>query len=511
MDKPSVLALLAVHVLVISLKVVHGATISLCTQTTYPELCNSFIKNKPQASLDETIFSMRDTALRATMDNAVQAHKLVSVMDVSLFNEQGKSAWADCLELYEDTIDKLNSSITSINNRTTMADSQTWLSAAIANEQTCRNGFIDFDLCSYLQSFPIMLSDFNMFLSNSLALNKAMASRSTAISTADRKLLQGAGASINADVVVSQDGSGDYKTISEAVAASRSGSKRFVIYVKKGVYKENVEIKKTMKNLMFIGDGIGATIVTGNKYNNLQDGTSTFRSATFAVSGNGFIARDMTFKNTAGPQKHQAVALRSSSDFSIFYSCRFIGYQDTLYVHSQRQFYRNCDICGTEDFICGDAVMVLQNCNIYVRRPMSNQKNTVTAQARSDPNENTGIVIHNSVVTAASDLKPEQESFKTYLGRPWGQYSRTVIMKTSLDSLIDPEGWCPWDGDFALKTLYYGEYMNTGLGAMTSARVKWPGYNIITSGTEAEKFSVGSFLAGDAWIPATEVPFTSGL
>ncbi|CAK9158199.1 unnamed protein product [Ilex paraguariensis] len=503
MDKPSVLALLAVHVLVISLKVVHGTTISLCTQTTYPELCNSFIKNKPQASLDETIFSMRDTALRATMANAVQAHKLVSVMDVSLFNEQGKSAWADCLELYEDTIDKLNSSITSVNNRTTMADSQTWLSAAIVNEQTCRNGFIDFDLCSYLQSFPIMLSDFNMFLSNSLALNKAMASRSTAISSkkvrgrcllsggfpgwvsaADRKLLQAAGASINANVVVAQDGS---------------------------VYKENVEIKKTMKNLMFIGDGIGATIVTGNKYNNLQDGTSTFRSATFAVSGNGFIARDMTFENTAGPQKHQAVALRSSSDFSVFYSCRFIGYQDTLYVHSQRQFYRNCDICGTEDFICGDAVMVLQNCNIYVRRPMSNQKNTVTAQARSDPNENTRIVIHNSVVTAASDLKPVQESFKTYLGRPWGQYSRTVIMKSSLDSLIDPEGWCPWDGDFALKTLYYGEYMNTGLGAMTSARVKWPGYNIITSGTEAEKFSVGSFLAGDAWIPATEVPFTSGL
>lgn len=127
----------------------------------------------------------------------------------------------------------------------------------------------------------------------------------------------------------------------------------------------------------------------------------------------------MTFENTAGPQKHQAVALRSSSDFSVFYSCSFKGYQDTLYVHSQRQFYRNCDIYGTIDFIFGDAIVVLQNCNIFVRKPMSSQQNTVTAQARKDPNENTGIVIHNSRVMAASDLRPVQGTFKTFLGRPW--------------------------------------------------------------------------------------------
>ncbi|CBI26863.3 unnamed protein product, partial [Vitis vinifera] len=145
---------------------------------------------------------------------------------------------------------------------------------------------------------------------------------------------------------------------------------------------------------MIIGDGKDATIVTGNK--NVQDGSTTFRSATFAVSGHGFIARDMTFENTAGPEKHQAVALRSSSDGSVFYGCSFKGYQDTLYVHTQRQFYRSCDVYGTVDFIFGDAVAVLQNCNIYVRRPMSNQANVITAQGRSDQNENTGISIHNS-------------------------------------------------------------------------------------------------------------------
>nr|GMD79588.1 pectinesterase-like [Ipomoea batatas] len=264
-----------------------------------------------------------------------------------------------------------------------------------------------------------------------------------------------------------------------------------------------------MKNIMFIGDGIDATVITGSK--NVQDGSTTFRSATFAVSGDGFIARGITFENTAGPQKHQAVALRSGADHSVFYSCSFKGYQDTLYVYSQRQFYRDCDIYGTVDFIFGDAAAVIQNCNIFVRKPMPNQKNTVTAQGRSDPNENTGIVVHNSRVAPSSDLRPVQRSFNTYLGRPWKQYSRTVFIKTALDGFIDPAGWLPWSGDFALKTLYYGEYMNNGAGARTSGRVKWAGYHVIRSVAEAGKFSVGNFLDGNSWLPATGLPYTSSL
>ncbi|MCH97458.1 putative pectinesterase/pectinesterase inhibitor 6-like, partial [Trifolium medium] len=148
------------------------------------------------------------------------------------------------------------------------------------------------------------------------------------------------------------------------------------------------------------------------------------------VMGDGFIAKDITFENTAGPQKHQAVALRSGADHSVFYRCAFKGYQDTLYVYANRQFYRDCNIYGTIDFIFGNAVSVLQNSNIFIRKPMSNQQNTVTAQGRTDPNENTGIVIHNCRITAAGDLKPVQGSVKSYLGRPWQKYSRTVVMKS---------------------------------------------------------------------------------
>ncbi|XP_058079689.1 pectinesterase 2-like [Magnolia sinica] len=229
------------------------------------------------------------------------------------------------------------------------------------------------------------------------------------------------------------------------------------------------------------------------------------------VIADGFIARDMTFQNTAGPQMHQAVALRSSSDHSIFYRCSFKGYQDTLYVHSQRQFYRDCDIYGTIDFIFGYAAAIFQNCNIYVRRPMIYQQNSVTAHGRSDPNENTGIVIHHSRIVAAPDLWPAQGSFKTFLGRPWMNYSRTVIMKTYIGSLIDPAGWVEWIGDFGLSTLYFGEYMNRGGGAHTGRRVKWPGYHILVTAAEARNFSARSFLHGDGWIPATGVPYISGL
>lgn len=221
-----------------------------------------------------------------------------------------------------------------------------------------------------------------------------------------------------------------------------------------------------------------------------------------AVSGNGFIAQGITFENTAGPEKHQAVALRSSSDFSVFYACSFKGYQDTLYLHSSRQFLRNCNIYGTVDFIFGDATAILQNCNIYARKPMSGQKNTITAQSRKEPDETTGFVIQSSTVATASE---------TYLGRPWRSHSRTVFMKCNLGALVSPAGWLPWSGSFALSTLYYGEYGNTGAGASVSGRVKWPGYHVIKTVTEAEKFTVENFLDGNYWITATGVPVNDGL
>ncbi|KAL0425833.1 UNVERIFIED_CONTAM: putative pectinesterase/pectinesterase inhibitor 36 [Sesamum radiatum] len=219
----------------------------------------------------------------------------------------------------------------------------------------------------------------------------------------------------------------------------------------------------------------------------------------------------MTFENTAGPQKHQAVAMRVGSDLSVFYRCSFKGYQDTLLLHSLRQFYRDCQVHGTVDFIFGDAAAVLQNCDIIVRRPMAHQSNMITAQGRDDPNENTGISIINSRVLPAFDFRDVKGRFRSYLGRPWKKYSRTVVLQTDLDGLVDGKGWKEWSGEFALSTLYYAEYMNTGAGASTADRVKWPGFHVLRDRQEAEQFSVRSFIGGESWIPATGVPFSSAV
>ncbi|XP_047311643.1 pectinesterase-like [Impatiens glandulifera] len=499
-------------------------TDSFCGQTPYPDLCHPLTE---VLSLDHAAF--RGVAMEATLQRAKQAHSLISSMDLTSLNEpQAKLAWLDCMDLYEDTVVLVNQTLHSTNP----IDAQTWLSAAITNYHTCKNGFYDFQLSAHLESFPVLfLADLSKFLSNALAINKNDINKATKgsggrrrllwrrrtdgfpewLGRADRRLLQSSTTASNADIVVAKDGSGNYETIAAAVAAaaSKGGGQRVVIHVKAGVYKENVQVKRSMKKLMFVGDGIGVTVVTGSKSNG--DGSTTYASATVGIMGNEFIARDMTFENTAGPQKHQAVALRSGSDHSVFYSCEFKGYQDTLYVYAQRQFYRDCDIHGTVDFIFGDASVVLQNCNIYVRKPMGNQQNSVTAQGRTDPNQNTGIVIHNSRITASSDLRPVQGSIKTYLGRPWQKYSRTIIMKCAIDGVISPAGWSPWSGSFALSTLYYAEYSNTGAGASTGGRVKWPGFHVISDPSDVAKFTVGNFLDGSSWIPGTGVPFTSGI
>ena len=218
----------------------------------------------------------------------------------------------------------------------------------------------------------------------------------------------------------------------------------------------------------------------------------------------------MAFENTAGPEKHQAVALRVQSDMSAFYNCRMDGYQDTLYVQAHRQFYRNCVVSGTIDFIFGDSSTVMQNCLILVRRPSDNQFNTVTAHGRKDRFEDTGLVIQNCRILPENKLFEERFKFKTYLGRPWKEYSRTVVMESLLGDFIQPEGWKEWNGNFALDTLVYNEYGNTGPGATTDKRVQWKGFKVIDQ-NEAQKYTVGPFIQGETWLKETGAPYTLGL
>ncbi|EOA18646.1 hypothetical protein CARUB_v10007222mg [Capsella rubella] len=313
---------------------------------------------------------------------------------------------------------------------------------------------------------------------------------------------------IRANVVVAKDGSGKCKTIAQALAMVPMNNKRkFVIHIKQGVYKEKVEVSKKMLHVMFVGDGPTKTIITGD-IAFLPNRVGTFRTASVAVNGDYFMAKDIGFENTAGAARHQAVALRVSADFAVFYNCHMNGYQDTLYVHTHRQFYRDCRISGTIDFVFGDAKAVFQNCVFVIRRPMDNQQCIVTAQGRKDKRETTGIVIHNSRIIGDASYRPVKAKNRAFLGRPWKEYSRTVIMNTEIDDVIDPEGWLKWNETFALNTLFYTEYRNRGRGSGQSRRVRWRGIRRLSSRAVRE-FSPGNFLRGNTWIPQTRIPYNA--
>jgi len=229
-----------------------------------------------------------------------------------------------------------------------------------------------------------------------------------------------------------------------------------------------------------------------------------------AVSGDGFLARDIAIENNAGPEKHQAVALRVNADLTAFYRCAIYGYQDTLYVHSFRQFYRECDIYGTIDFIFGNAAAILQDCNIISRKPLPGQFTVITAQSRDSPDEDTGISIQNCSIIATLDLYSNSSSFKSYLGRPWRVYSRTVYLESYIDDFIDPRGWTKWSSEQPLDTLYYGEYDNYGPGSTIDNRVQWLGYHLMDY-ADAYKFTVSEFINGDGWLDTTSVPYDNGI
>ncbi|KAG4917288.1 hypothetical protein AAZX31_02G016000 [Glycine max] len=522
---------------------------TICKSTPDPSYCNSVLPPQNGNVYDYGRFSVRKSLSKAT-----NFLNLVNRYHRSYLSTSAIHALEDCQTLAELNIDFLSSSFETLNRTTRLLptsqadDIQTLLSAILTNQQTCleglqatasawrvRNGLsvpLSNDTKLYSVSLALFTkgwvpSDANVsvfqpnakqrgFRNGRLPLEMSSRTRAIYESVSKRKLLQAATVGdvvkVKDIVTVSKDGSGNFTTIGDALAAApnktASTAGYFLIYVTAGVYEENVSIDKKKTYLMMVGDGINKTIITGNR--SVVDGWTTFKSATFAVVGAGFVGVNMTIRNTAGAEKHQAVALRNGADLSTFYSCSFEGYQDTLYTHSLRQFYRECDIYGTVDFIFGNAAAVFQNCNIYPRLPMSGQFNAITAQGRTDPNQNTGTSIHNCTIRPADDLATNIDAAETYLGRPWKNYSRTVFMQSFMDIVINSAGWREWDGDFAFSTLYYAEFNNTGPGSSTVNRVTWPGYHVINA-TDAANFTVSNFLLGDNWLPQTGVAYASNL
>ncbi len=287
---------------------------------------------------------------------------------------------------------------------------------------------------------------------------------------------------IHYDIVVDKNGFGDYFTIQEAINAvpDYSHEKITTILVREGVYKEMVTIPHNKFRIKISGQGADKTVLTYDKYaeklwpdSDFKMGTSG--SATIYMHSSYVTIEDMTIENSAGEGKEigQAVAVFTDGDFIFFHRCRLIGNQDTLYTYGRygkdggikRNYFLDCYIEGTTDFIFGPSIAYFENCTLH------SKKNSYVTAASTLPGEKYGYVFHNCRLTAAEGID------KCYLGRPWGAYAKTVFIRCYLGSHILPAGWHDWEKSGkpdTKKNSYYAEYKNFGPGAAgKKERVKW--------------------------------------
>lgn len=269
------------------------------------------------------------------------------------------------------------------------------------------------------------------------------------------------------DAIVATDGSGQYTSVQEAISAAPMNtdpaSPRWVIFVKPGTYTERIYVQRERGHIHVIGEEASTTVITFNLNANLPgpDGKpiGTFRTPTLQVDGAGMIWENLTIANSAGPVG-QALALRADGDRLTFRHCRFLGWQDTLLLNRGRQLFEDCYIEGHVDFIFGGATAYFSRCHLHVLR---DGYITAASTPKGQPH---GFVFADCRITGA-------EGAKTYLGRPWREFARTVFLRTEMSAAVRPEGWDNWKKTHAEQTTYYAEFGSTGAGANPNARVSW--------------------------------------
>lgn len=289
-------------------------------------------------------------------------------------------------------------------------------------------------------------------------------------------------------ITVAADGTGEFTSVQEAVFSIRAYmSDTTYMHISAGVYREKVVIPSWVTNLFMKGEGAGKTVITWDDYAGLRN-MGTFRTYTIWIQGTGFTAEDITFENSAGPVG-QAVAVHADGDRAVFRRCRLLGNQDTLLTANQesRQYYEECYIEGTTDFIFGPATAWFERCHIH------SKKNSYVTAASTVEDHAFGYVFNRCRLTAAEGTD------RVYLGRPWRPYAATLFMRCELGSHILPEGWHNWDNPANEKSARYAEYRNTGPGTDTGSRVPWSRQ---LSRREAKSYTLEHvFARRDGWVP----------
>jgi pectinesterase len=305
-----------------------------------------------------------------------------------------------------------------------------------------------------------------------------------------------AAAAPKSDAIVALDGSGQFTSLQEAISAAPMrtdpAAPRWVILVKPGTYKERVYVQRERGAIHVLGEDAAATVLTYDLHANLPgpDGKpiGTFRTPTLQIDGDGMIWENITIANAAGPVG-QALALRADGDRLVFRHCRFLGWQDTILVNRGRHYFVDCAIEGHVDFIFGGATAYFERCDIHCLRD-----GYITA-ASTPKDQPHGFVFADCRITGA-------EKVKTYLGRPWRDFAKTVFLRTTMSGVVRPEGWHNWNKPHAEQTTFYAEFASMGPGAAPTQRVPWA--KTLTA-EDADVLTARQVLAGgDGWDPTRE-------
>lgn len=292
-------------------------------------------------------------------------------------------------------------------------------------------------------------------------------------------------------ISVSKDGVGDFRTVQEAINSISGNNKLPVtIFIRKGVYKEKIFIHSLRKFITLVGEDPFYTILTNDDHTGKLapsgDTINTRTSWSVKILADNFTARDITFRNDAGFSAGQAVAVESDGDKAVFINCRFIGNQDVLFTNNDksRQYFRDCYIEGTTDFIFGSSTAWFERCHIY-----SKKNSHVTAA--STPKENGFGYVFNWC-----ELYGDTSLHSVSLGRPWRPYAQVTYMNCYIGQHIKPEGWSNWNNTENYKTTRYSEYRNYGPSSDPVKRVDWSKQ---LTDEEVKKYTLINVLAG--WQP----------
>ena len=298
------------------------------------------------------------------------------------------------------------------------------------------------------------------------------------------------------DAIVAADGSGQYKTVQEAVNAApqlTSRDRPWVIVIKPGTYRELVYVQREKRFITLRGgdEDVSKTVITYDLHANVTglDGQKigTFRTPTVYIDADDFSCANLTFENSAKPRSGQALAIRIDGDRVSFRNCRFLGWQDTILGNRGRHYFQDCYIAGAVDFIFGAATQWYENCHIHCLGG-----GYITAASTTE-NTPCGFVFNHCRLTA------ESADVKTFLGRPWRAFASTIFLNTEMSAAIRPEGWNNWSKPEREKTARYAEFNSSGPGATPQQRAAWSRQ---LTADEAKAITKQAVLSGtDGWKP----------